>query len=452
MVQSTSTGTSLGDLKVPRYTSYPTAPHFTELVSGLDYARWLGDLDTEEPVSLYVHVPFCKSMCWFCGCQTKITARYEPVATYVDLLLSEIDLVSKKLPGKISANHVHWGGGSPTLLAPTDWTRITKGLSTVFEVTETCDAAVEIDPRTATEDFIQAIAVGGVTRVSLGIQDFDPTVQSAINRVQPFDMTRDVVSWCRREGISGLNLDLMYGLPHQTPNGLMATIEQAISLEPDTISLFGYAHVPWMKAHQRLIDPADTPQGTLRQRLYELAADKINSHDFNQIGLDHFARPESTLAKSKQAGTLRRNFQGYTTDQADTLIGFGASAISRTPEGYAQNESSLKTYQRCLEASQLPTARGVGFDGEDRLRGEVIETLMCGLSVDVGDVCQKHARTPDSLDDEIQGLERYARDALLSVEGRTITMTEKGRPFVRLAAAAFDEYLATGTGKHSAAL
>jgi len=241
-------------VNVPRYTSYPTAPHFHEGVQDSVYRDWLGALDAAAPLSLYFHVPFCAEMCSFCGCHTRVVRRYEPVARYLKILQAEVDIVATALPGRFGAAFVHWGGGSPTMLRGDDWRRIHDHLRGAFEFDAEAEMAVELDPRTATQDYIQALAAAGVNRVSLGVQDFNEKVQVAIRRVQPFDMTARVVDWLRLAGIAAINLDLMYGLPHQTVDMLLSSIDQAVSLKPSRIALFGYAHVPWMKSHQKLID------------------------------------------------------------------------------------------------------------------------------------------------------------------------------------------------------
>ena len=252
------------DLRVPRYTSYPTAPHFTEAVGDAAYGEWLGALDEGAPVSLYFHIPFCDTLCWFCGCYTKIVNRYQPVADYLESLLLELDLVAERLGGRHSARHLHWGGGSPTLLTPDDWRRMLDAIRARFEVADDAEIAVELDPRETTEAYVAALAAGGVNRVSIGVQDFHPEVQAAVNRIQPFEVTQRVIGWMRAHGIDAVNMDLLYGLPHQTEARVVDMVDLAVSLGPQRLALFGYAHVPWMKKHQRLIDENALPDADQR--------------------------------------------------------------------------------------------------------------------------------------------------------------------------------------------
>lgn len=315
-------------LRVPRYTSYPTAPHFTPAVDGAVYGRWLEDMAAPERFSLYLHVPYCHSMCWYCGCHTKITHRYAPIARYLEAMGREIDMVADRLPTQRPVvGHVHWGGGTPTMTAPEDFRRIMDQLRARFAVDGNAEVAVEIDPRTLSGYMVEALAESGVNRVSLGVQCFDEKVQKAINREQSFDLTKVAVMSLRAAGISRQSLDLLYGLPHQTVESCARTVALALELEPDRFSVFGYAHLPSLKKHQRLIDEAALPSGAERVAQFETIAQALEQAGYVRIGLDHFARADDELARRAADGTLKRNFQGYTTDQCDALIGFGASAI-----------------------------------------------------------------------------------------------------------------------------
>ncbi|HSV30096.1 MAG TPA: oxygen-independent coproporphyrinogen III oxidase, partial [Candidatus Omnitrophota bacterium] len=316
------------DLRVPRYTSYPTAPHFHPGIGADTYRKWLGELDAAEELSLYLHIAYCAEMCWFCGCHTKITKRYAPVAAYMDSLWGEVALVAEALPTRMTARHIHFGGGSPTILSSEDFVRTIDLLREKFAVKPDAEVAVELDPRTADEDYVKAMAGAGVTRASIGVQDFDPKVQQAINRIQPYQVTADVIGWLTKYGVPEINIDLVYGLPHQTLDGLIDTIDKAVEFGPKRIALFGYAHVPWMKKHQRLIPDETLPGTEARWQQYEQGCARlVDHHGYVQIGLDHFAAPDDPMAIALKANKLHRNFQGYTTDTADTLIGFGASGI-----------------------------------------------------------------------------------------------------------------------------
>ncbi len=440
------------DLRVPRYTSYPTAPHFGDGVDGALYRRWLAETDPGLDLSLYFHIPFCDEMCWFCGCYTKIVKRYQPVRDYLEILLGEIDLVADALPGRFRARHLHWGGGSPTMLKGDDWLRIIERLGTRFDIDRDSEIAVELDPRTATEDYVKAMAAAGVNRASIGVQDFAPQVQEAINRIQPFDVTQRVVGWLRRHGIERLNMDLMYGLPHQTVERVLSMVDLAAGLEPTRVALFGYAHVPWMKSHQKMIDEAVLPDSLERWKQFTEASRRLGEAGYLAIGLDHFARRDDDLAVALAEGRLHRNFQGYTTDSATGMLGFGASAIGSLPQGYIQNLLPLKAYREAVAAGRLPIARGFALDEEDRLRSDIIERLMCDLDIDLDAVCRRHGAAADAFADEMERLQPLAGDGIVVIDGRRITVTEDGRPFVRLAASVFDAYLDSGQKRHSKAV
>lgn len=440
------------DLRVPRYTSYPTAPHFSAAVDARVYRTWLAELDPQQPLSLYFHIPFCDSMCWFCGCYTKIVQQYQPILDYLETLHREIGLIAQALPGRFTARHLHWGGGSPTMLKAEDWLRLVEVLRAAFDIAADAELAVEVDPRDTTEEYVAALAAAGVNRVSIGVQDFDATVQEAVNRLQPFETVERVANWLRQHDIGRLNLDLMYGLPHQTVARVTAMADHAVTLAPSRVALFGYAHVPWMKNHQKLIDESALPGVEERLAQYLAAADVLIGHGYRAIGLDHFALPGDPLAEAAAAGQLRRNFQGYTTDGADVLIGFGASAIGSLPQGYIQNAAPLKTYRTAIAEGMLPTARGIALDAEDRLRRAIIDSLMCALAVDLDVVCPAHGVTADRFAAELERLQPLAADGLVTIAGGRITVTDAGRPFVRLAAAVFDAYLETGAARHSRAV
>jgi len=444
------------DRPVPRYTSYPTAPHFHEGVDGAVYRSWLAELPHEQPLSLYAHIPFCDTLCWFCGCNTKITQRYEPVAAYLDLLLQEIELVAGVLGTKRAASHIHWGGGSPTILKPADIKRLGSALTAHFTLTDRAEFAVEIDPREVGEALIAALADVGVNRVSLGLQDVNLIVQEAINRVQPMTVNRQIVRMLRGHGINAVNLDLMYGLPHQTEENVRTTVREALSLDPSRIALFGYAHVPWMKTHMRMIkeDALPGPEDRLRQA--EAAAEELERAGFVRIGLDHFAHADDPMTRAMQDGTLQRNFQGYTIDDAAALIGMGASSIGALPQGYVQNHTAMQQYRDAIDAGHLPTAKGIALDDDDRARREIIRELMCHLEADLGAVAQTYGLPPNAFTPERAAMAEFEEAGLVSCKGERIALTEQGRLFMRPVAAVFDRYLnktkGQGKGKHSVAV
>ncbi len=437
---------------VPRYTSYPTAPHFTPDVGESTYRDWLARLTPGTPVSLYLHVPFCREMCWYCGCHTKVARRPEPVAQYAGDLRREIELVAGAIPGRLRAAAVHWGGGTPTMLAAEDFFTLMEALRAHFDITDLSEVAVEIDPRDFDRTTAAMLAAAGVGRASLGVQDFDREVQEAVNRLQPYETVARAVELLRDVDIGAINFDLMYGLPRQTAEGVARSAELAAGLAPDRIALFGYAHVPWMKKHQRLIDEAALPGALERARQFEVAAARLLDLGYEQIGLDHFARPDDPLAVALRCGGLRRNFQGYTADRAETLIGLGVSAIGSLPEGYVQNDPATGRYAETIRGGRLASVRGVHLKSDDYLRRAVIERLMCDGEVDLAAVRRDFGMLAMRFDEEMERLRPMAADGLVRLDGERVRITPSGRPFVRVAAAAFDRYLSRATARHSQAI
>ncbi len=437
---------------VPRYTSYPTAPHFHAGVDRATYFAWLATLPAEATLSLYIHIPYCDRLCWFCGCHTKQIARYEPITAYLVPLFAEITAVAERLAGKGRVVSVHLGGGSPSMLRPADTKALAALLRRRFSFSPEAEISIEIDPNDMDEARYDALAEIGVTRVSLGVQDFDPRVQAAINRLQSFEQTRAVVEGMRRRGVSSVNLDVLYGLPYQTIETISATIGQALALEPDRLALFGYAHVPWLKTHQRLIDEAALPDVRGRFAQAQHAAELIVAAGYRQIGIDHFARPDDSLARAAEAGRLHRNFQGYTTDAASALLGFGASAIGQLPQGYVQNTVPTGDYQRQIAATGAAISRGVTVSEDDRARGFVIERLMCDFAVSADEVRHRFGVAAVPIVAEMATIAADDPDGLTEFAGDTLRMTARGRPFVRSVAARFDAHLAANAARYSLAV
>jgi oxygen-independent coproporphyrinogen-3 oxidase len=428
------------DRRIPRYTSYPTAVQFGPEVGAGTYEHWLAALPDEAPVSIYIHVPFCAELCLYCGCHTTVARRYAPVAAYVDLLEREIALVGRAA-GRRSAVQIHWGGGTPTMLTPEDFMRVMAAVHANFSIAPHAELAIEIDPRTLTREHVAALADAGITRASLGVQDFEDRVQRAVRRVQSFEETARAADSLRKAGVGSINLDLMYGLPYQTVATVTATAQRALALEADRIALFGYAHVPWMKRHQRLIPEQALPGSSERFAQSCAAAEVLVGAGYQPIGLDHFARSGDLLARRQREGRLRRNFQGYTTDAAQTLIGFGTSAIGALPDGYVQNAPGTVAYRDAITAGRPATARGCALTEEDRLRRDIIERLMCDLRVDVAEICAAHDRSADDLAAELSALDDLANDGLVQRAGGKISVPEHARPFIRTVCAVFDAYL-----------
>lgn len=440
------------DLRVPRYTSYPTAPHFTPAVGAERYAGWLAELPPDMPLSIYLHIAYCAEMCWFCACNVKITKKYHAVSDYLDCLWREIDMVAERLPARMTARHVHFGGGTPTILTPADFTATIERLRANFAFARDAEIAVELDPRTTDRDYVRAMVAAGVTRTSMGVQDFNPKVQEAINRIQPYEITARVFDWLREDGVTEINMDLVYGLPYQTVAGVVDNIDKAVGLAPRRIALFGYAHVPWMKKHQRLIPEGALPDIAERWRQYDAAAERLAENGYVAIGLDHFARADDEIAAAQREGRLHRNFQGYTTDVAPALIGFGASGIGSLPQGYIGNDHSVDGYKQIIRSGRLATARGIAIDDDDRLRRAIIERLMCDLAVDLDAVCADFGADAGQFAEALDRLAPMEADGLLERRGHRVRMTEDGRPLVRAACAAFDSYLQAGETRHSRAV
>lgn len=437
---------------VPRYTSYPTAPHFTDRVDGGLYGEWLAEIPAETRLSLYLHVPFCREMCHYCGCHTKAVRRTGPVADYACGLRREIRLVADRLPASMPVVHLHWGGGTPSLLHPADFAAIVDLIAERFDIRPQAEHAIELDPRTVTDALVRSLASAGVNRASLGVQDFNEAVQRAIGRIQPFALVADVVVRLRAAGITAINLDLMYGLPGQSVADVERTADRAADLVPSRIALFGYAHVPWMKAHQRLIDAAALPGVVARMEQAEAAALRLEAHGYRRIGIDHFARPDDPLARAAAAGALRRNFQGYTADPADALVGLGASSIGRLPRAYVQNAPDVGGWRRAVEAGVLPVGRGKVLDDDDIARAEIIERLMCGFAADPVAVFRRHGLSTGDLAPAFAALGPLERDGLVEIDGDFLRIPPRMRAFTRIVAAAFDAYLAESPARHSVAV
>lgn len=429
----------------PRYTSYPTSPHFHEDVGADAYARWLKALPPGARLSLYVHIPYCDTLCWFCACTTKITRRYEPVAKYLGSVCAEIGRVAGHVSPRARVTHLHWGGGSPDILVPGDIARLGETLKRHFNVAPDAEFAVEIDPRAMHPEKTDALVRAGVTRVSVGVQDFDPCVQDAINRHQSFEETRDVIERFREAGVASVNIDLVYGLPRQTPETAGATIDAVLSLHPDRVAIFGYAHLPERVRHQRLIPGESVPGPERRLALAQLMNERLAGAGYLRVGMDHFCKPSDAMAR----GPVRRNFQGYTTDTADALLGFGASAISRLPAGYVQNAAAIAGYRRRIEQGGLASERGVALTDDDRARAFAIETLLCELRFPARELRERFGAVGIAVAGEGARLESYVEHGLIVPAREGFTVTEKGRPFLRALAGEFDAYLGASAAVHS---
>lgn len=435
--------------RVPRYTSYPTAPHFSAL-DAAEYTAQLAALPQEGAVSAYIHIPYCREMCWYCGCHTQATRKYAPVEDYVSILQREMRMLAD-ITGPRRINHIHFGGGSPTMLQPDDFSRIMETLATCHSIAKDAEIAIEGDPRAITHDRVMAYARAGVNRISFGVQDVNPRVQEAINRVQPYAVLAQAVDLCRSFGINRINFDLMYGLPLQDEDDVARTVEQSMRLSPDRVALFGYAHVPWMKKHMRLIRDEDLPDARQRLRQFARGEQMLAEAGMQAVGIDHFVKPADDMAEALRARQLVRNFQGYTTDDAVAMLGFGASSIGRLRDGYVQNITPLSAYRKAVLEKTLPVARGCRMTGEDTLRAGIISDLMCYLEVDIAAHLRRAGQDEGRFDDILAGLADLQADELLTVDGRRVCVSPAARPAARIAAARFDSYFAQGAQRHAQA-
>ncbi|WP_300531198.1 oxygen-independent coproporphyrinogen III oxidase [Maricaulis sp.] len=427
---------------VPRYTSYPPATGFRAETGAENWVSWMQDLPETPAVSLYLHVPFCKSMCWYCGCHTTIPNRRERIERYVEALLIELDQRAAQLPADHQVHHIHFGGGSPDMLNPAEMTRIMERLRARFTLAPDAEIAAELDPRGVTGELAANLADNGFNRVSLGVQDLSEEVQTLIHRIQPLTTVERAVATLRAAGIAAINLDIMYGLPAQTRERVARTARCAAMLKPDRIALFGYAHVPWFKKHQRAIPEDRLPGAQARFEQMFTATGVLELAGYQPVGFDHFARPDDALAVAARTGKLNRNFQGYTDDRYDVLIGLGASAISEAPGGYVQNETDPAVFAEALENGQSALVRGRGRSVEERRTGARIERVLCDFHLASG-----------TIDDaDRAALEDLLQLGLVEEQDGHLQVTAAGRPYVRNIAARLDPAFNAGTERHSVAV
>jgi len=436
---------------VPRYTSYPTAPHFSSAVDADVYGGWLERVGgAGEAISLYLHVPFCRTICNYCGCTTKAALRDDPVRAYAAVIHDEIALLADRL-GRVEVSHIHWGGGTPNILPPDCFEAIVRDIGDRFRFRPDMEHAIELDPRHVTAEGARRLAALGINRASLGVQTLDGAVQKAIARVQPLPVVEASFAALRDAGITAINADLMYGLPLQTEETIRDTAERVLRLRPSRFAIFGYAHVPWMKSHQKLIDEATLPDAEARLRQAALARAMLEAGGYREIGIDHFALPDDPLTAAQAEGRLHRNFQGYTDDAATTLIGIGASSIAKTPWGFAQNAPDNHGWRRAIEAGRLPTVRGKAYGGDDRLRADVIEDLLCRFETDLAAVAERHGTDPSIFAEDLRRLASLVSAGWLAVEGARVRIARHRHEIARVVASEFDAYVGRG-GRHSTAV
>jgi oxygen-independent coproporphyrinogen-3 oxidase len=435
----------------PRYTSYPTAPHFDEEFDETAYRDRLTTAAAkgDDPLSLYVHIPFCEARCTYCGCNVVISPHRGPEETYLDSLVQELDLLASALNGRRTINQLHWGGGTPTYLTPEQCERLFCAIADRFPLSEDAEVALEIDPCVTSFDHLRTLRALGFNRLSMGVQDVDPAVQKAVGRDQPIELSRGHVEEARRLGFVSINVDLIYGLPRQDEQGFRRTIETVVSeLKPDRVACFSYAHVPWIKPHQRQLEAATLATGWEKFRLFAGAAEEFGRAGYRFIGFDHFAKPEDELARAQKQGRLHRNFMGYTVMPATDQLGIGVTSIGDVDGAYVGNEKNLARYQRAVGEGRLPVERGLVRTDEDELRGSVIRQIICGLSLDLEKVAQDWAIDPiDHFADAWRDLAEPAADGLVEVTDSLLRVTPRGRFFLRNICMPFDQYLSKKSEK-----
>lgn len=439
----------LFDAKVPRYTSYPTAPHFSNDVTPELFGAWINAIPADSQISLYIHVPFCRRLCWFCACRTQGTASASPVAAYVETLKQELKILKAQLPDGITLSRLHWGGGTPTLLEPAMMEDLVGAIFDVAPMAPEGEFSVEIDPNEIDDARLTVLSRAGMNRASIGVQDFDPDIQETIGRIQGYDVTRDAVDAIRAHGVKSLNADILFGLPHQSQARITESVQKLLSLSPDRVALYGYAHVPWMAKRQQMIPSDALPTPQERLALFETARKLFLWDNYAEIGIDHFATKEDGLAIAQANGTLRRNFQGYTDDTSDVLIGVGASSISRFPQGYAQNAPATSAHTGKIRDGQFSISRGHAFKDDDKLRSRLIEALMCDFQINSQEIIDTFGISQSELQDVYRPLVEGFPD-MLEVTPQGIFIPEKARPLTRMMARALDIYGLDKAGHSSA--
>lgn len=433
------------DTRAPRYTSYPTADRFVEAFGPSDYARHLAtrEMNHGKPLSVYLHIPFCSQLCFYCACNKTITQQYEKAIPYVDNLVREMALVDASLTGDRKLKQIHWGGGTPTFLQASQIKQLVLAIKNTFEFDTSGEYSIEIDPRTVDRDKLQLLKDAGFNRLSLGVQDFDLQVQMAINRIQPFALVNKVLSDSRELGFQSTNFDLIYGLPRQSVESYRCTVESVISMRPDRIALYNYAHLPSRFKAQRLIKNEDMPSSEEKLEIFEMANELLDAAGYEYIGMDHFALPDDELAHAHRTGRLHRNFQGYSTQPDCDLVALGASAISRIGSCYAQNMRSVKDYCDQVAMDSLPTLRGIELTRDDILRRSVIMAIMCQGDIDKESIQIAHLIDFDTyFEQELTDLKPLVKLGYVELDSARVMVTPTGRrKALRLIAGVFDGYL-----------
>jgi len=433
------------DVPGPRYTSYPPAPHFHEQFTSEDYLNEIVKTNYGEALrdlSLYFHIPYCDTLCYFCGCNMIVTRNHDRMREYIKYLKNEIDLLRQYLNPDRKVAQLHWGGGTPTSLSPEEINSLISYINNSFEFRDNAEVGCEIDPRGLTKEHLMALREGGFNRISMGVQDFNEKVQKYVNRIQPEEMTRQVVEWVRELGFQSINLDLMYGLPFQTIETFEETLDKVLKLSPDRIAFFNYAHVPWMKKHQALIQPEDLPSPQEKLNILKLTIEKLTSNGYVFIGMDHFAKPDDELAIALKEKKLYRNFQGYSTNAGCDLYAFGITSISQLENVYAQNVKTEKEYFHSLDNERLPIFRGYRLNDDDQIRRTVIMRLMCDFELNFNEIENKYnIDFRNYFHKSLENLKEMSSDGLVEILPDKIKVTEMGRLLIRNIAMKFDGFI-----------
>lgn len=428
----------------PRYTSYPTAPEFSTEFGPDSYRERLvrANRVAGEPLSLYVHLPFCEHRCHFCGCHVVITQREDVVRKYLDYLKREIDAVAALLPDRREVLQLHWGGGTPTHLSPAELREIHGHIAATFRLRPDAELAIEVDPRVTGTEHVDTLVDLGFNRFSMGVQDFTPEVQVAIDRNQTYDETADIVRHCRSLGVRGINIDLIYGLPRQTVESFTRNLGQVIGLGPDRLAVYSFAHVPWIRPHQRRIDDSELPDTETKFALFAAAVRTFTDAGYVQIGMDHFAKPDDEMAQALRGGYLTRNFMGYAVKTAPDLIAFGISGIGEVAGAYAQNVKKLSDYYREIDEGRLPVDRGYVLDEDDTIRNFVIRSIMCNLEIRVDRLRERFGIDyADYFAEEDRRLTEEIEPGFYERTDAGIRVTPLGQHFLRNICMVFDRYL-----------
>jgi oxygen-independent coproporphyrinogen-3 oxidase len=437
----------------PRYTSYPPATKFTDTISWEQLsAKIEGNNRAPRDLSVYFHIPFCETLCWFCGCTTVITLNHAQGMAYVETLGREVAKMSPHLHRDRKAVQLHFGGGSPTFLRPDEISRLGEIIHQHFTFSPDIEASAEVDPRRLTRDHLVALRKIGFNRASMGVQDFNPKVQEAIHRIQPREMTQQAMDWMRELGYNSINLDLIYGLPFQTPQSFNETLDIVLAMKPDRLAVFSYAHVPWIKPSQKILEREVLPTPETKLEVLKLVIEKLTEDgQYVYIGMDHFARPTDELAVAQREKKLQRNFQGYSTRAGSDIYAFGMSSISQIPEAYWQNEKELPKWQEVVDAGRTPLQRAYFVTDEDKIRRETIMRVMCDLSLDFAAMSQKlGVNFQQHFAQELAALAPFEADGLINRQPTGLEVTDAGRLFIRNIAMCFDNTLAPmGERRHS---